>query len=215
MKVNLEILDAAYLYAEKKIENLNTKQLVPKMMMRRRLTDVAKIVVELVDKVDVNKGRIIYGSAYGELVPTANILNSMYDKSGVSPTDFQNSVYNTAVSYLSLLQKNKSELTTISSGDDTSNAVLNVGTVKALDTDEILLIVADSININNIEQINNCIEYLECGVALKVKVTNQKAQIDLKQMDKKRYEKFLPSVHEMLYIAQEYQKGKKIVEICL
>ena len=38
LKINLEILDSAYIYAPKVIDDLHTKELVPKMLLRRRLT---------------------------------------------------------------------------------------------------------------------------------------------------------------------------------
>ena len=109
MKINLEILDAAFLYDKKQITDLNTKELVPKMVLRRRLTRASKLVIELIPKVGFKNGRIIYGSGYGELLATSNILKAISNNSGVSPTDFQNSVYNTAVSYASILSDNNNK----------------------------------------------------------------------------------------------------------
>ena len=170
MKINLEILESAYIYAPREIDELYTKELVPKMITRRRLTRAAKIAIFLADKVSFEHGRIVYGSSFGELGPTANILNSINTKEPISPTHFQNSVYNTAVSYLSMLNNNKNEIMTISSGDKTSLNILKLGAIKALDGDTLLLLATETLNIDRIEEVNSCIDFLECGVALIVKV---------------------------------------------
>ena len=168
MKINLEILDAFYLFDKESIEELNTKELVPQMVFRRRLTKASKLVIEALHKIDAKNSRIIYGSSFGELLSTANILKAILDESMLSPTDFQNSVYNTAVSYASILFENKNEILTISSGDETSLKVLKAGAIKALDNDEVVLICSETINIPNIQEVNSCIDFLESVVALKV-----------------------------------------------
>lgn len=213
MKINLEILDSAYLFGEKEIENLNTKEFVPTMVLRRRLTKAAKLVIELMNNVKFTDGRIVYGTAYGELLATADILNAILKEDILSPTDFQNSVYNTAVSYSSILFKNNNEILTISSGDETSLKVLKVGAIKALDGDELLLICTETLNIENIEEVNNCIKYLETAVALKVKVTTQPATIDLSNI---LYEGFPKSIEHFIYIAKNISTNKQnIIEVSL
>ena len=52
MTVNLEILSSAFLVGKEHIEELNTKELVPQMLMRRRLTQASKIVIEAISKLD-------------------------------------------------------------------------------------------------------------------------------------------------------------------
>lgn len=52
MKINLEILDAFYLFDKESIEELNTKELVPQMVFRRRLTKASKLVIEALHKID-------------------------------------------------------------------------------------------------------------------------------------------------------------------
>ena len=179
MKINLEILESAYVYAPREIEYLNTKELVPKMITRRRLTRAAKIVIYLADKVSFVNGRIVYGSSFGELDVTAKILHSIDAKESISPTHFQNSVYNTAASYLSMLNNNTNEMMTISSGDNTSLNILKAGAIKAMDGDTLLLIATETLNIDKIEEVNHCIDFLECAVALKVKYTEKEATIDI------------------------------------
>lgn len=178
MKVNLEIISSAYLLAKENVEDLNTKELVPQMIMRRRLTQASKLVIEVISKLGLNSNeRVICGSSFGELPTTASILDALHKKEPISPTDFQNSVYNTAVSYFSILNKNQSEMLTISSGDETSLKVLKAGALKALDGDELVLVCFETLNIENIAQVNKCIEYLESVVALKVRVTQDKPNI--------------------------------------
>lgn len=213
MKINLEILESSYLFAHKEIENLNTKELVPTMVLRRRLTRASKLVIELINNVNFDNGRIIYGTAYGELLATADILNAILKEDILSPTDFQNSVYNTAVSYSSILSKNNSEILTISSGDETSLKLLKVGAVKALDGDELLLICTETLNIENIDEVNNCIKYLEAAVALKVKVTTKEATISLENIIDEGFSK---SIEHFMHIAKNVSNDKQnIIEVNL
>jgi hypothetical protein len=207
MIINLEIINAFYIMEHKSIETLRTKELVPKMVFRRRLTKASKLAVELIDKVGFKKGRIMYASAYGELPATANILNAIANEEGISPTDFQNSVYNTPVSYASILQNNKHEILTISCGDNSSDRLLKLGAIKALDGDEILLLATETLNIENIEQVNACIDFLECAVALKVKVTKEQANCTIKPCN----QKVPPSLQKLVAIAQEFDIDKPLI----
>lgn len=214
MRINLEILESAYVYAPKEIEALNTKELVPKMVTRRRLTRAAKIAIYLADKVSFLNGRIIYGSSFGELSATANILNSINSKESISPTHFQNSVYNTAVSYLSMLNENENEIMTVSSGDYTSLNILKSGAIKALDGDNILLLATETLNIDKIEEVNSCIDFLECGVALKVRFTEEEATINYNNIN--NTDKTPESLNHMLNIAKNIHNNKSnIIEVIL
>lgn len=214
MNVNLEILSSAYLLGEQSVETPRIKELVPNMMVRRRLTKAAKICVELLANVEhFEGGRIICGSSYGELPTTANILNAIKEDAPISPTDFQNSVYNTAVSYLSILYNNQNEIATISSGDKTSLNVLKAGALKAMDGDTLLLLCFETLEIPNIEQVNRCIEFLESGVALVVRVTSEEATMKLQKSELKGVPN---AIREMLYVAQSAKALKKaIVEVSL
>ncbi|MBU3014489.1 beta-ketoacyl synthase chain length factor [Poseidonibacter lekithochrous] len=209
MKINLEIIDAKFIFAEKSIEDLNTKVLVPKMVLRRRLTRSSKLVIELLSKINTNKERIIFGTAYGELLSTAKILDAINEKLQVSPTEFQNSVYNTSISYASILSDNISEMLTISSGDETSLKTLKVGAVKSLDEDELILICSETLDIPNIDQVNRCVKYLESAVILKVKNTTQKATITLNDIVADN--DFPKSIHHMLYLAKQFQKDNSLI----
>ncbi len=213
--INLEIIDAAFIYDSKEIENLQTKELVPKMVTRRRLTRAAKIAIYLANAVNFTTGRIVYGSSFGEIPATASILKSIKDKETISPTDFQNSVYNTAASYLSMLYGNQSEIMTLSSGDNTSKSLLKMGAVKALDGDEILLIATETLNIPHIEEVNKCIDYLECGVALKIKVTQLSPNFDTINNDND-FLKVPNSLKELFNIAKQFKETEQnILEITI
>ncbi|WP_263833550.1 beta-ketoacyl synthase chain length factor [Sulfurospirillum oryzae] len=214
MTVNLEILSSAYLLGEKSLELPRIKELVPQMMTRRRLTKAAKIAVELLNSVEhFEGGRILCGSAFGELETTANILNAIHDEQPLSPTDFQNSVYNTAVSYLSILYHNHNEILTLSSGDKTALNVLKAGALKALDGDVLLLLCFETLDIPNIEQVNHCISYLESGVALVVRVTEDQATLKLQKSELAGVPN---SISEMLHVAQNApQLERAIIEVNL
>jgi hypothetical protein len=206
MKINLEILDAIHLTANKEVENLNTKTLVPKMVFRRRLTRASKLIIEAVSHIGFEQGRIFYSSAFGELPATANILNAIDSKQMISPTDFQNSVYNTPVSYLSILHQNTHEIMTISSGDNSAKKLLKMAAVKALDEDEILLLATETLNIENIEQVNTCIDSLETVVALKVRITKVNANTFVSAENKENYPL---SIAPLIDLTQKYQCNKQ------
>jgi len=214
MKVNLEILSSAFLLGEKSIDTQRIKEFVPQMMVRRRLTTAAKIAVELLNSVEhFEGGRIVCGSAFGGLETSAAILNAIKDEQPLSPTDFQNSVYNTAVSYLSILYHNHNEIMTISSGDKTSLNVLKAGALKALDGDILLLLCFETLNIPNIEQVNHCITYLESGVALVVKATSEKPTL---MLEKSTLVGIPNAISEMLHVAEMAPTLERaIVEVTL
>jgi hypothetical protein len=211
MKINLEILEASYIYGKDSIEDLNTKALVPKMATRRRLTRASKIAIYLASKVTYDNERIVFGSSYGELPSTENILNSINKKDQISPTQFQNSVYNIPVAYLSIISNNTNEIMTISSDDKTSLDILKAGAIKALDGDEIILMVVEALNIEATKEVNNCIDYLECGIILKVKLSENEANLQVTENNNLR----LPNSTVHLYnLANSFDKYKKnIVEV--
>ena len=214
MKICLEILESAFVYDTKM---LNTKALVPKMMTRRRLTPASKIAIYLANEVDFKQGKIIYGTHFGELPATVNILNAINEKESVSPTDFQNSGYNTAVSYLSMLYGNTHEIMTLSSGEKTSINVLKAGAIKALDGEEILLLCTEMLNISQLQHLTTCLDFLEVGVALKVKLSHQLPTINTETLT---LDKGLPVSIQKIFAIAEYSKNSKnnnplIIEISL
>lgn len=201
MALHVEILSSAYLLGTPTIQHLNTATLVPNMLLRRRLTRSAKIAVELLSHLNLSAPhRMVFGSAYGELGASAAILHAIKDGLAPSPTDFQNSVYNTAASYVSILEKNHQETMTLSCGDTTSKAVLHMGAIKATDGDALVLVCLEALDIPNINQVNHCIDSLEGGVALLVRHTTKAANITLQPSTTKGVS---ASISHMLHIAQQ------------
>ena len=211
MKVNLEILDSHFIYDEKEIIDLDIKSLVPKMMMRRRLTRAAKILIYLANKCKFTQGKVVFGSAFGELDVTASIIQAIAQEELVSPTAFQNSVYNTAASYHSILHNNKAEVLTVSSFDKTSSDVLSTGALLAMQGEEIFLVAIETINTKNINEVNACNYALECGVAMRVKISTNKthshANTDFENT-------FIPrSLIDMVRLQKLHELGHNIIEV--
>lgn len=196
MSVNVKVVATAKVFDEKKIADLDEKRLVPKMMLRRRLTRAGKIVVYLSDRCGFENGPIVYGSAFGELQATADIVGAIAEDVSISPTAFQNSVYNTAPSYFSILQENRHEILTLSSGNSTSDDVLSTAALQAVTFgNEILLVCTETMDIPNIEEVNTCSDYLEMGMACRVVVTDEAANVTV---TKKEHAGFPPSVWAIL-----------------
>lgn len=214
MKICLEILESAFVCGVKEIETLNTKALVPKMMTRRRLTPASKIAIYLANEVHFKEGKIMYGTQFGELPATVNILNAINEKETISPTHFQNSGYNTAVSYLSMLYENTHEIMTFSSGEKTSLNVLKAGAIKALEGDEILLLCIETLNIPQLQHNTSCLDFLEAGVALKVKYSHQAPTLKRETLT---LIKGLPASLQEIFAIAQYSKDNNatIMEVSL
>ncbi len=196
MKMNFIVTSTACVSSETKCEDLDEKRIVPKMMLRRRLTRSARLMVYLADACGFSEGAVVYGSAYGEMQATADIVGAIDSGEPISPTAFQNSVYNTAPSYFSLLHGNKQEILTVSSGDATSRNVLQTGALQAFTSGkEVLLVCCEAINIPNIEEVNSCTDYLESGVALTLTPTQSEANTVISENDHSGY---APSLWAML-----------------
>jgi hypothetical protein len=212
MKINLKILSTQFISAKDKCEDLEEKALVPKMMLRRRLTRSSKVAIYLASKVDYTNERIVFGSAYGEAKATIDIIDAIYNKTLLSPTAFQNSVHNTPVSYLSILSENTNEVVTVSDLFDTSLSVLKTGAIKALKKDKLLLMCVDSFNIDKVDELNKCnVTKLESGVAMLVEVTDEVANISL---EGQKFKELSPSLWQMLEVHEKAKNMQNpIVEI--
>ena len=172
-KVAVNIISSAKLIADQKFDNLDEKRLVPNMMTRRRLTRNTKVMLYLADKCAFKDKKIVYGSCYSELQETAKIAEAVLNNTQLSPTSFQNSVYNTAPSYYSMIHKDKDEIITISSGMKTSLDTLKTAALQALVSGEkILCVCIECINIKNIEEVNSCTNYLEAGAAVVLEIAD-------------------------------------------
>ena len=212
MKINLKIIASAFISATEKCEELQEKTLVKKMMLRRRLTRGARIAIYLASKVGYTQERIIFGSAFGEVKATVDIVEAIYHKTLLSPTAFQNSVHNTPASYLSIVSGNVGEVTTVSDLFNTSLSVLKTGAIKALKGDRLLLLTVDAFNFDSVEEMNRCgATQLESGVALLVEVTDEEANIKIEN----RVESSIsPSLWQLLEIYNKSLELKNpIVEV--
>ncbi len=213
-KIAINIVSSAKIFAPTKIEDLDEKRLCPTMMTRRRLTRNSKVMLYLSDRCNFEGGKVVYGSCYSELEETAKIANSVLNGELLSPTSFQNSVYNTAPSYLSLITKNKDELITLSSGMTTSKAALKTAALQALISKQrVLCVCIECINIPNIDQINRCTKYLEAGAAVVVEVAQDLS--DAVEIEDFRTEGIIDSLQDIMSVVNmhENKKDKILIEL--
>ncbi len=213
-KVALKIISSCKIYAPEKIENLDEKRLVPHMMTRRRLTRNSKVMLYLSDKCAFRGGKIVYGSCYSELEETAKISEAVLTNDILSPTAFQNSVYNTAPSYFSLINKDKDEIITISSGMKTSLDTLKTAALQALVSKERVLCVAvECLNIKNIEEVNKCCKYLESGAAVVIEIADDDS--DVKEIISSDIPGMIGSLQDLMSVVKMHENGidKILVEL--
>lgn len=205
--VALKIVSSAKIYAKEKIEDLEDRRLVPKMMMRRRLTRNAKVMLYLSDKCGFTGGKIVYGTCFSELEETAKIANAVLEKRLLSPTSFQNSVYNTAPSYFSIINNDEDEIITVSTGMKTSLEALKTATLQALVSKQrVLCICVECINIKNIQDINRCTNYLESGVAVVVEIAKSSEGAVVIENQKTRG--IIDSLQDLMSVAKMHESGK-------
>ncbi len=212
--VALKIVSSAKIYAPTKIETLDEKRLVPHMMTRRRLTRNSKVMLYLSDKCGFEGGKIVYGSCYSELEETSKIAQAVLTKGLLSPTSFQNSVYNTAPSYFSLINKDKDEIITISSGMKTSLDTLKTAALQALVSGERVLCVAiECINIKNIEEVNRCTEYLEAGAAVVLEIADDAS--DAKEIQNIKTVGIIDSLQDLMSVVNMHENSvdKILIEL--
>ena len=96
------------------------------LLQRRRLNFLSKIFFYIVNacKAPTKNTPIIYGSRYGELPRTINILKSLGANEPISPTDFSHSVHNTPIALYSIFTKNQKPMNALAAGEDTLMATL-------------------------------------------------------------------------------------------
>ena len=208
-KVALNIISSHKIYAKTQIENLDEKKLVPNMMLRRRLTRNSKVMLYLSDKCDFQGTKIVYGTCYSELQESAKMADSVISNGLLSPTSFQNSVYNTAPSYYSLIKKDKDEIITVSSGMKTSLDTLKTAALQALvSKEQILCVAVECINIPNIEEVNRCTTYLEAGVAVVVELAED--ENGAKEIEKSyKIDGIMESLQDLVCVCGMHEEGTK------
>jgi len=211
-KVTIRITASAKVYATSKLEELDEKRIIPNMMVRRRLTRNAKVMLYLADRCGAKSGKVVYGSCYSELEETANIANSVLMKELPSPISFQNSVYNTAASYFSLINKDKDEIITVSSGMKTSLDTLKTAALQALVSGEKIFCVAvECINIKNIDEINRCADYLEAGAAVILEIA--KDGKDAKELENAGIPGVIDSLQDLMKVVNMHEQGTEKILI--
>ena len=213
-KVAVNIISASKIYAPQKIEDLEEKRIVPKMIIRRRLTRNAKIMLFIADKCAFNGGKIVYASAFGELQSTVGITDAIVNETQISPTLFQNSVYNSAPSYFSLLNEDKDEIITISSGMKSSQDALKTAALQALVSNEKVLCVAtECLDIKNIQEVNSCTTYLEAGAGVVLEIAeDESGAIDIQES---KEEGLIDSLSDLASVVKMYESGIEKIFITL
>lgn len=95
-------------------------------MLRRRTSLLTRMAAEVADQaikaggLDARSVPVIYGSVYGEIRTTVDILAAMLDPAApMSPTKFHNSVHNTAAGYVSIASQNRSGNAALTAGAET------------------------------------------------------------------------------------------------
>jgi hypothetical protein len=210
--IALNIISSAKIYAPTKIENLDEKRLVPSMMMRRRLTRSSKVMLYLADKCGFENGKIVYGSCYSEVEETAKIANAILDETMLSPTSFQNSVYNTAPSYFSLIKKDTDEILTISSGMQTSQESIKTAALQTLVSGErVLCVCVECVNIKNIEEVNLCAKFLEAGCAVVLEVA--KDEDGAKEIESLHVDGVIDSLQDLMSVVNMHENGCKKIKV--
>jgi hypothetical protein len=125
-------------------------ELLPPMLRRRTslLTRMAAEVAEQAIKageLDARAVPVIYGSVYGEIRTTVDILAGMLDPAApMSPTKFHNSVHNTAAGYVSIASQNRSGNAALTAGAATvAMGVLECAGLVAQTGAPALLVIAE------------------------------------------------------------------------
>ena len=206
MKVAINIISAFKVYADIKIEDLEEKRIVEKMIIRRRLTRNTKIMLYLADKCRFTNGKIVYASAFGELQSTVGITDSILNDTSLSPTLFQNSVYNSAPSYFSMLNGDKDEIITISSGMKSSLDAIKTASLQALISGERVLCVAtECLDIARINEVNSCTKYLEAGACVVLEIAKNKQ--DAREIQEYKEEGIIESLQHLMSLVNMKEKG--------
>lgn len=94
---------------------------------------------------DTSRSPLVFGSAYGEMATTIELLDVQASTGQSSPLRFQHSVHNTAAGILSIATQNPGFSTSVAAGTDTTAMALLEAMVllKHADFAEVALLVAD------------------------------------------------------------------------
>ena len=125
-------------------------ELLPPMLRRRTslLTRMAaEVAAQAIAAAGLDRGRVtvIYGSVYGEIRTTIDLLEALLDPAGpLSPTKFHNSVHNTAAGYVSIATQNRGGNAAITAGRSTlAMGLLECAGLVAAGQGPALLVIAE------------------------------------------------------------------------
>lgn len=119
--------------------------------MSRLARAVAAVSVPLVaERADRDRLPVVWGTAFGELVPTGRFLDRLFTEGPkrVSPLAFQNSVYNAPVGHLSIALGLRGPSETLSAGGATGLAALLRGAqiLRSGAASAVLVVAGDDLN---------------------------------------------------------------------
>ncbi len=210
--ITLNICSAAKIYDKVSIPDLEERRLVSNMMLRRRLTRNAKVMLYLSDKCGFSGGKVVYGSCFGEAEETVKIADSVAFNEMLSPTAFQNSVYNTASSYFSLIHSDTDEILTVSNGAKTSLDALKIAALQSLvHGEKILCVTVECLNVRNIEEVNKCADFLEAGAAVVVEIASSAS--NAKEIESEKLEGITDSLQDLISVVNMYESGINKIRI--
>lgn len=120
-------------------------------MLRRRTSLLTRMAAEVAAQAIAAAGldrahvTVIYGSVYGEIRTTIDLLEALLDPVGpLSPTKFHNSVHNTAAGYVSIAAQNRGGNAAITAGRSTlAMGLLECAGLVAAGQGPALLVIAE------------------------------------------------------------------------
>lgn len=125
-------------------------ELLPPMLRRRTslLTRMAaEVAAQAIGAAGLDRAHVtvIYGSVYGEIRTTIDLLEALLDPVGpLSPTKFHNSVHNTAAGYVSIAAQNRGGNAAITAGRSTlAMGLLECAGLVAAGQGPALLVIAE------------------------------------------------------------------------
>ena len=143
---------AAYLAQQADLSGQDPRAELLPARLRRRTSLLTRMAAEVVAQaiagagVDLKELVIVFGSVYGEIQATVDLLAQMVDEPGapLSPAKFHNSVHNTATGYLSIATGSHAGATAVSAGAATlAVALLEAATALAACAAPILVVLAE------------------------------------------------------------------------
>lgn len=119
--------------------------------LRRRTSLLTRMAIDVFERsvnlaaIDPKTTAIVFGTVYGEIQTTYDLLAMLGRDELVSPTKFHNSVHNTAIGYLSIAYQHQGLLTTISAGWSTlaMGILESLAILHAQQADQVALVLSE------------------------------------------------------------------------